>query len=425
LTLTRSWRLAALALGLGALVLLSGCSRAPQVLTAQQAGALQADLVALQRTPEAEVDRQLRAWQKEASRLALVKDGDQAALARLRFLVAYAQERLSLYEDALASYQQALGPYGPLAAFRRGEILLLFTKDPKSAGGAYGQAAVVPPTAQGFAPAVGTGDQQRLVLASDPAARVVAVPLLEVARQRMDASSRGQTLYKSIDWLVRLLGANPRYSYALALLLLALVVKVVTTPMTVAAFRNIRSMQRLQPLIKELQAKHKGDQPTIAREQMRLFKKHKVSPLGGCLPMLIQMPILILVYQAIRLYIYQFSHASCLWIDSLAQPDFPLLVLYAASMYLSQKLTAMPSADPQQQQMQNTMAIMMPFMFTVLFATLPSAFILYWFVYNVLITAHQYLLMRQPLPSLEEEQEAPATGPAPARPQRIRPRRKK
>ena len=102
-------------------------------------------------------------------------------------------------------------------------------------------------------------------------------------------------------------------------------------------------------------------------------------------------------------------------------PDYPLLLLYAFSMYVSQKLTAMPAADPQQQQMQNTMALMMPVMFTFLFASLPSAFILYWFAYNVLITGHQYLLMRRPLPSLEEEaQAAPPAGPAPARPQRIR-----
>ncbi len=417
-------RLPLIALGLGALLLLSGCVGGQQTITSEQTTALRDALVAFQPLGQAAADTQQKAWQKQLDDLMRTK-GPADQVARLQFLLAYAQEKQQLYQGALDQYAKVGGGYRPLAQFRRGEIYRLANRDLKAAGGAYSAAATVRLDSNGVFPAVGPPQQPELVLASDPSARIVTLPLLRVAQQRMDLAYRDGTMYKAVDALVSALGADPRYSYALALIVLAVVVKVLTTPFTTKAFKNIRAMQRLEPLRKELQEKYQGDQATLAREQMRLFKKYKVNPLGGCLPMLIQMPILILVYQAIRVYIFRFASASFLWVDDLSMPDIPLLILYAGSMFISQKLTAMPAADPQQQQMQNTMAYMMPIMFTVLFATLPSAFILYWFMYNVLITAHQWWLMRQPLPSLEEEESASAaeTGPAPVRPQRIRRRR--
>jgi len=418
--LHRLWRPLALALGLAAVLLAAGCGPRSQPFSPQQASELRTALVRFQELPEGQAESQLRAWQRELGTLRRAQQGQEQA-ARLQYLIAYADERLFLFEEALDSYRKVSGPYLPLASFRQGEIQLLVNKNKRAAGGLYSRAAMAPAGALAYYPAVGSGAEQQLALASQRGARIREFPLVATARRRLDEASRDRTLYKVVQWLVNVLGARPRYSYALALLLLAVVVKVLTTPFTMWAFRSMRNMQRLEPLRRELQAKYKDDQATLAREQMRLFKKYKVSPLGGCLPLLIQMPILYYVYQAIQVYIYQFSLASFLWIRNLAGPDYPLLLLYAFSMYVSQKLTAMPAADPQQQQMQNTMALMMPVMFTFLFASLPSAFILYWFAYNVLITGHQYLLMRRPLPSLEEEaQAAPPAGPAPARPQRIR-----
>jgi len=137
---------------------------------------------------------------------------------------------------------------------------------------------------------------------------------------------------------------------------------------------------------------------------MELFKKHKVNPASSCLPMLIQFPILIWVYYAIRYYVFQFEGVHFLYITSLADPDVlsvsnvalpgPLLILYGISMYFSQKLLAQPTATPEQQQQQKMMSYMMPVLLLFVLKGLPAAFILYWLLQNILMTGHQWLIMR-------------------------------
>jgi len=139
---------------------------------------------------------------------------------------------------------------------------------------------------------------------------------------------------------------------------------------------------------------------------MELYQEHGVNPLSGCLPMLLQMPIIILLWRAIALYQYPLSQESFLWIKSLAVADVPLALIYAASLYASSKLTMMPAADPAQEQQQKMMAIMMPVMFFFLFKSYPAGFILGWFFFNVLTTAQQWYLMR----SCTDEA-APGAGP--------------
>ncbi len=137
---------------------------------------------------------------------------------------------------------------------------------------------------------------------------------------------------------------------------------------------------------------------------MDLFKEHKVNPAGSCLPMLIQFPILIWVYYAIRYFVFQFEGVHFLYVKSLADPDVvtvsgmpvpgPLLILYGISMYFSQKLLAQPTATPEQQQQQKMMAYMMPVLLLFVLKSLPAAFILYWLLQNMLMTGHQWLIMR-------------------------------
>jgi len=329
---------------------------------------------------------------------------------RLLFLAGFAYERAGAFRDATDTYQEAQrGPFGGPAALRMGEVLRLQLDDRKRAGKTYDAATAM--VARASLNAAGwlliKGEemtyQAHSFLASDTGVRLAPVSLEMAALYRIDQMRRGEPLYKMIATLVRLLGANPKFSYGLALIILALVVTIVTAPLTSASFKSMRAMQRLQPLLKEMQEKHKGDRQAMAAEQMRLMKKHKVNPLGGCLPMLIQMPILIAVYYGIRDYRFQFAQASFVGIGNLAHPNLPLLVLYAVSMYLSQKLTTLPTADPQQQQMQRMMTLMMPIMFLVLFQTLPSAFILYWLSYNVFFTARQYYLIKRPEPERAAE----------------------
>ena len=235
----------------------------------------------------------------------------------------------------------------------------------------------------------------------------------QIAADRKSASTIG---YKIIDTLVAVTGRNRQYSYALALLLITLVFKLVTTPLSHAQFKSMREMQRVAPLVKQIQEKYKGNQQEIGKRTMALYKEHGINPLSGCLPLLVQMPILMgLYYWVILPYTYQFSKGEFLWIGSfladkwpaivaanLSLPDIPLLVIYTISMIVSQKLSVV---DPSQAEQQKIMAWTMPIVFAFIFKSFPSAFMLYWLAFNVFGTAQQYKIMRHPSSG------GPAVGP--------------
>jgi len=169
-------------------------------------------------------------------------------------------------------------------------------------------------------------------------------------------------------------------------------------------------MQKVQPLMKELQAKHKGDPQMLQTKTMELYREHGVNPLASCLPLVLQIPILFSLYYAIRGQGDNFKGASFLWIGSplstqfphafgtsLAVPDILLLVLYAASMYFSIRYGSPPSTDPQQAQTQKLMAFISPVMIAVFGfrGQWPSALILYWLSLNVFTMAQQIWLFRR------------------------------
>ncbi len=209
-------------------------------------------------------------------------------------------------------------------------------------------------------------------------------------------SGTDRAYYFSVKAIVDAFNAlSPAWGPTLALIFLALLVKLITIPFTNSAFRGMRDMQRIQPLLKELQEKYKDDKQRFAEEQMRLMKEHNVNPMGGCLPMLIQLPIFIVVYNAVNVYAYGFWNASFIWIPSLALPDFILLLLYLASMVVSQKLSPTNSSDPAMQQQQRLMTWMMPIFLAVVLKDFASAFVLYWLFLNIFTTIHQYYLLRQ------------------------------
>lgn len=224
--------------------------------------------------------------------------------------------------------------------------------------------------------------------------------------------------YKVIDFFVSLTGRNPSFSYWFAIVLITFLVKFLMTPLTKKQFQSMKEMQKVAPLIKEIQAKYKGDQKTIGEKTMDLYKEHHINPFASCLPLLVQMPILWLLYSAISSYEYQFAKGTFLWIGSglshlhsfnlpamfstasgvvwftarnLAEPDILLVLLYVISMYISTKLS---SVDPTQAEQQKMMAIVMPVMFAFLFAGFPAAFLLYWLTFNILQTAQQYLILK-------------------------------
>ncbi len=256
--------------------------------------------------------------------------------------------------------------------------------------------------------------------------------LKQQAADNLDKLNSSDIKYKVIDFLVRITGKVPAFSYWFAIILITFLVKLILTPLTHMQFKSMKEMQRIAPLVKEIQAKYKGDQKTIGEKTMALYKEHGVNPFASCLPLLVQMPILILLFYTIKSYEFQFAKGTFLWIGSelshltsfrvmfnpgqlvwvtaknLSEPDLILVVLYVISMYISTKLS---SVDPTQAEQQKMMAIVMPLMFAFLFAGFPSAFLLYWLVFNILQTVQQYYILHGGQQAALAT--APATAPAP------------
>jgi YidC/Oxa1 family membrane protein insertase len=186
-------------------------------------------------------------------------------------------------------------------------------------------------------------------------------------------------------------------NYGLAIIVLTIMVRVVTTPLTMKQMRSMERMRALQPKLQELKEKHPDDRQKQSEEMMQLYRREGVNPLGGCLPMLLQLPVFIGLFYALRSSIDLRQAPFVAWIDDLSSPDvlfdipgigIPLRVLpliMGATMVLQQKITPM-QMDPAQAKMMMTV---MPVMMTVLFYQFPSGLVLYWMVSNVLAIAHQ------------------------------------
>ncbi len=189
-------------------------------------------------------------------------------------------------------------------------------------------------------------------------------------------------------------------NYGVAIIVLTALVKLATTPLTQTTFRNMREMQKLKPQIDRLREQHKDDQMTLQKEMMELYKRHHVNPLAGCLPMVLQLPIFVGLYNTL-LHAIELRHAPfMLWINDLSAPDrlmvagygIPVLtLLMGASMFLQQWLSPQ-QGDPTQQRMM----MFMPLVFTYMFTNFPAGLVLYWLVNNVLTIAQQYFVIRQP-----------------------------
>jgi YidC/Oxa1 family membrane protein insertase len=181
-------------------------------------------------------------------------------------------------------------------------------------------------------------------------------------------------------------------NYGLDIIILAIFLKVVFTPLTHKSQEQMKEMQKLQPEVKRLQQKYKDDKQALNREVMELYKRRKVNPLGGCLPLLLQMPVFFALYQAF-LGAIELRHAPfILWIRDLADkdPTYITPLLMGATMFVQQKMTTV-SADPTQMKMMS----LMPIFFTFIFLNFPSGLVLYWLVTNILSIGHQYYINKK------------------------------
>ncbi|OGP86344.1 MAG: hypothetical protein A2Z08_04160 [Deltaproteobacteria bacterium RBG_16_54_11] len=181
-------------------------------------------------------------------------------------------------------------------------------------------------------------------------------------------------------------------NYGLDIIILAIVLKVVFTPLTHKSQEQMKVMQQLQPEVKRLQQKYKDDKQALNREIMELYKRRKVNPLGGCLPLLLQMPVFFALYQALPNAIELRQAPFILWIRDLADkdPTYITPLLMGATMFLQQKMTTV-SADPTQMKMMS----FMPIFFTFIFLSFPSGLVLYWLITNVLAIGHQFYINKK------------------------------
>lgn len=181
-------------------------------------------------------------------------------------------------------------------------------------------------------------------------------------------------------------------NYGLAIIVLTAFIKVLFYPLTQKSFKSMQKMQILQPKIKKLQQLYKNDKQRMNQEVMGLYREHKMNPMGGCLPMLLQIPVFFALYYVLLDAIELRQAPFFWWITDLSAKDpyyiWPLLM--GVSMFVQQKMS--PSmADP----MQAKIMLLMPIIFTFMFLNFPVGLVIYWLVNNVLTIAQQYYMNRQ------------------------------
>jgi YidC/Oxa1 family membrane protein insertase len=193
------------------------------------------------------------------------------------------------------------------------------------------------------------------------------------------------------------------HNYGVAIIILTIIVKLVCWPLTHKSYESMKKMKQIQPLIAQIREKYKDDREKLNQELMTLYRTYKVNPMGGCLPILLQIPIFFALYRMLYSAVELRHQPFCLWITDLTAPDrlnigfsIPYLgglpdltLLMGATMFIQQKMTPSPG-DPRQEKIM----LLMPVMFTVLFINFPSGLVLYWFVNNILSIAQQYWIER-------------------------------
>jgi YidC/Oxa1 family membrane protein insertase len=190
------------------------------------------------------------------------------------------------------------------------------------------------------------------------------------------------------------------HNYGVAIILVTVVVKILFYPLTHKSMKSMTAMQRLQPQMKTIREKYRKDPQAMNKEMMALYKKHGVNPMGGCLPILFQIPVFWALYKVLAMAIELRQAPFVLWITdlSVADPWKVTPILMGVSMFAQQKMT--PTAtDPRQAQMM----LFLPVVFTFFFLNFPSGLVLYWLTNNLLTIAQQYFIRRRLEP-------APASG---------------
>ncbi len=207
-------------------------------------------------------------------------------------------------------------------------------------------------------------------------------------------------------------------NYGLIIIILSIMTKVLFYRLTHKSFKSMKDMQRLQPRLKALQEKYKDEKEKLNKETMKMYKEAGVNPLGGCLPLLFQMPVFIALFNVLRNTIELRGAPLGLWISDLSSPDvlfsfgvkLPILgsnfhllpILMGVAMFAQSKMGGSPTGQTGPASQTKMMTTMMPVVFTFLFYGMPSGLVLYWLINNILSIVQQYYVHK----SIESEEQA-------------------
>jgi YidC/Oxa1 family membrane protein insertase len=213
----------------------------------------------------------------------------------------------------------------------------------------------------------------------------------------------GQAIFGLLKFLFNLV-----HNWGMAIVLMTLIIYVILFPLSVKQMKSMKEMQVLQPKMEQLRKTYANDTKKLNEEMMKLYKEHKVNPLGGCLPMILQIPIFIALYQVLSRSI-ALKGASFLWIKDLSEPDrlfrlpvtvpfigeyFNILpILMALGMFVQQKMSAVNTAGQAAEQ-QKMMMTFIPIFMGIMFYNVPSGLVMYWFLNSTLMLLYQIKVMK-------------------------------
>ncbi|MFO0774945.1 MAG: membrane protein insertase YidC [Nitrospiraceae bacterium] len=190
------------------------------------------------------------------------------------------------------------------------------------------------------------------------------------------------------------------HNYGISIILVTVALKLLFSPLQYKSYKSMKDMQLIQPKVLAIQEKYKDDRDRLNKELIKLYRDHKVNPVGGCLPMLLQMPVFVALFNVLYMTIELRQAPFLLWVRDLSVPDpwYVLPIVMGATMVIQQKI--MPTTmDP----MQAKVMLILPVMMTFLFLTFPAGLVLYWLTNNTLTILQQFVtdrfLLKKPAPS--------------------------
>jgi YidC/Oxa1 family membrane protein insertase len=195
-------------------------------------------------------------------------------------------------------------------------------------------------------------------------------------------------LFALLSWLHGIFG-----NWGWAIIALTAIIRIVLYPLTYKGMVSMQKMKELAPKLKELKEKYKKDPQRLNAATMEMYKKHGANPLGGCLPMILQIPVFFALYRTLLNAVELQGAPWILWINDLSRMDpyYVLPILMGASMFIQQRMTPNNFTDP----MQEKVFKYLPVIFTFFFVTFPSGLVLYWFTNNLFSIAQQYIVNQQ------------------------------